>query len=267
MSVVLLATACLGTEPTAAPCQLLAGQVRPPAQENVTMWQRLLADVILPQRKSMREKHWTYYPDVAASIAHYFPAALKGRPTRTIRVAEVGTMFGGLAEHLLSALPGVEVFVVDPFLAGYDQGDQMSKKYSKVMKEMNGSARELSDAWALGMAHDLTSRHGCRYRLFHEKSLEAVHRFENLVFDVIFVDGLHTFAGVAADLAAYWPLVNSKKGILIGNDFRIPWFPGVQKAFRSFVSQHPEVEMIEGHRGVPPGDGNVLLRRKGSVQI
>jgi hypothetical protein len=268
MSALVFARACLGSEHGGARCQRLRGQVHPPAaQENSTeteLWRSLLEKCILPRRASMQEKHWKYYPDVTTSIALQFPEAKQQAPGRPIRVLEVGTMFGGLAEHLLSALPGIEMYVVDPFLAGYDWRDQMSNVYWQVTRAINGSASVLSGAWALAMAHDLSSRHGCRYRLFHERSLDAVRRFEahQLFFDVAFIDGLHTFEGVVADLAAYWPRVSKERGILIGNDFKYKWFPGVQKAFKSFAAQHPEIEMLEGRRAVAPGEGNVLLRRK-----
>lgn len=54
--------------------------------------------------------------------------------------------------------------------------------------------------------------------------------------DVIHIDAAHDYASVAADLAAWWPLLK-KGGVLIGDDYRTDggWL-GVRQAFDEFAA-------------------------------
>jgi len=56
-----------------------------------------------------------------------------------------------------------------------------------------------------------------------------------LSFDVIYIDGSHDEADVAADLASYWPLVRFG-GVMFGDDYDNFW-PGVKRSVNSFVSR------------------------------
>jgi predicted O-methyltransferase YrrM len=57
--------------------------------------------------------------------------------------------------------------------------------------------------------------------LLKMESLEAAERFENGYFDIIYIDGSHTYEAVKADLNAWWPKLKVG-GVLIGDDY---WEP------------------------------------------
>jgi SAM-dependent methyltransferase len=60
-----------------------------------------------------------------------------------------------------------------------------------------------------------------------------------LTFDAIYVDGSHDYLDVAADIAAYWPLLRSG-GVMLGDDYCSKW-PGVMDAVDEFAGPRSEV--------------------------
>jgi predicted O-methyltransferase YrrM len=59
---------------------------------------------------------------------------------------------------------------------------------------------------------------GERARLHRAASVEAARMFADGFFDLVFVDGDHTYAGATADLAAWWPKLRPG-GIFCGDDY------------------------------------------------
>jgi len=82
----------------------------------------------------------------------------------------------------------------------------------------------------------LQTHYGNRCRLIRDSSDEAAKRFKSVgeKFDVIFIDGDHTYEGVRKDLALYWPLLKDK-GIFSGHDYQIA---SVKKAVDEFAKKH-----------------------------
>jgi predicted O-methyltransferase YrrM len=80
----------------------------------------------------------------------------------------------------------------------------------------------------------------------------------NIVADVIHLDGAHHYSSVLADLEAWWPLLRPG-GILIGDDYDPHWL-GVVRAFNEFF----------GALGIDPGEEveNVKCRiRKPALSV
>lgn len=69
--------------------------------------------------------------------------------------------------------------------------------------------------------------------------------------DLIYIDGSHDEPDVAADLAAFWPLLRSQ-GVLLGDDYAPDW-PGVRRAVDAFALANPFLEITQ--------TGKWLLRR------
>ena len=154
----------------------------------------VLHKLILKRRANAPWKQ--YYADVANFLSS------KRLPTEV--VVEIGTAYGGMANQLLTSLRAIELHVVDPFLGNYDPGDATSRQYDRLLRKFSLGPIEFSRAYAQAMAYDLgTLQHGCRYRLHHAKSTEAALDFPQGKIGAIFIDGLHTEAGVTADVAAW----------------------------------------------------------------
>ena len=60
--------------------------------------------------------------------------------------------------------------------------------------------------------------YGSRATLVKALSLEAAKRFPPAHFDWIYVDALHTYDAVLADLRAWWPKLRPG-GLLSGDDY------------------------------------------------
>ncbi|MBU3591454.1 class I SAM-dependent methyltransferase [Polynucleobacter sp. 78F-HAINBA] len=77
--------------------------------------------------------------------------------------------------------------------------------------------------------------------MIREKSWLAADQFQDESFDLVYIDGDHTYEGVVKDLAAWYPKVK-KGGIICGDD--IGW-PGVKKAVDEFfIRLNKEYQII-----------------------
>lgn len=60
-------------------------------------------------------------------MANFIKYTAKERGWANLAIAEIGTAYGGNANHLLSSIPYARVFAVDPFMVDYDTKDVTSK--------------------------------------------------------------------------------------------------------------------------------------------
>lgn len=186
----------------------------------------------------------------------------KAGELRTMRIVEIGTMYGGASQRIMQKLPrSIEHFVVDPFLSGYDdKGDATSVLFGSFARDKGITPAQLSRAWAKGMAYDFYQHFGCRYHLLHAKSLDGAAFFANASLDVVFIDGLHTYEGALDDTRAWWPKLNPQGGLMIFNDYGTRAFPGVQRAVHTFM-RPLGLKAKVGTHGRPPGHRNAFVVR------
>ena len=247
-------------------CPRHALQLAPPSPgQQRAHWQWVLNEIILPRRANATWNN--YYDDLVevllwkrSGTRAFKKHAIAHRPLRTL---EVGTMYGGASERIMRKLgEGVQHFVVDPFLAGFDDKDIKSVEYGLEARRRNMSSEQLSRAWAEAMAYDFHRHFGCRYSLLYAKSLEAAQHFEDGSLDAAFIDGLHTFSGVLADITAWWPKLSPQGGVMLFNDYESRKFPGVKKAIRTFFRPRGLMHYISvGNHGRPPGWRNAYMIR------
>lgn len=188
-----------------------------------------------------------YYEDVARFIRDRFDQP---------RIVEIGTAFGGLADHLAGELRRSNVYAVDPFLAGYDPQDYQSNLYSSWMETRGMSNSLFSKCWASALVTEQRARHGCRYHQLNMMSKDAALLFLDQSVDVIFIDGLHTYEGVATDILAWLPKMIRPGGVMIFND--VHDIVDVNRAVRDF-QRSLGLEVYEGKWNVPPGNGNAAV--------
>lgn len=65
---------------------------------------------------------------------------------------------------------------------------------------------------------------------------EALSRFEDPTFSLVFVDGDHTYEGVMTDYRNYAPLL-ADGGIMVFDDYANPQWPGVGRAVETIVDE------------------------------
>jgi Methyltransferase domain len=116
---------------------------------------------------------------------------------------EIGVDCGVTSEHLLSSLPTLKLFGIDPYMDYVD--------WSNVL--VTGQE---SNAFPVMM--EKTSKFDKRFVLIREKSDDAINVFEDESMDFIFVDGIHTYDQVLKDCRNYWPKLK-RNGLFCGHDF------------------------------------------------
>lgn len=67
-------------------------------------------------------------------------------------------------------------------------------------------------------------------------STEGAQMFADNSLDFVFLDGAHDYDSVVADILAWYPKLKPG-GVLAGDDFMMPPFPGVTKAVRKALPQ------------------------------
>jgi SAM-dependent methyltransferase len=145
-------------------------------------------------------------------------------------MAEIGVAYGYHAEQILGAIPAVHYVGIDPFIPGYDPQDSFAKDVEKIFRDTPTHA--MNRLW-LCVLIKLTFRYGERASLLRLTSKSAADLFDDGYFDLIYIDGDHTFDGVAKDLAAWFPKVRPG-GVFCGDDY--DW-DGVKGAVNKFAAE------------------------------
>ena len=248
-------------------CPHLPHELRAPHEKH-GVWADVLDSVILPAR---RNATWNnYYDDLATLLKWQLEAshAWTGLPhAPSLRVVEIGTMYGGASERMLTKLQTAELFVVDPFLGGFagktaeampHGGTTLPQSVYPQLRGWGLDPASLSKAWARAMAFDLRSRFGCRAHVFHNFSLAVAPFFADGSVDAAFIDGLHTYDALTADLHAWWPKIAPEGGVAILNDYGTHQHPDVAKAANAFFRKRNSTICV-GARGRPPGHRNAWV--------
>eukprot|EP00929_Paragymnodinium_shiwhaense_P103531 TRINITY_DN67080_c0_g1_i1.p1 TRINITY_DN67080_c0_g1~~TRINITY_DN67080_c0_g1_i1.p1 ORF type:complete len:522 (+),score=112.04 TRINITY_DN67080_c0_g1_i1:113-1678(+) len=143
-----------------------------------------------------------------------------GADEATVRIVEVGVRLAHTTEELLQRFPRLELVAVDPYLGA--DGD-------KIHEWVSGRLQQYSD----------------RARLLRLRSEEAAKNLSEEArekpFDLVFVDGDHSFDHVVQDIELWTPMIRGG-GILAGHDVFLPAFD-VHAALRYL--RRPRVPVVE----------------------
>lgn len=199
-----------------------------------------------------------YYDEVAVFLRQY----MKDTDRKTLRMVEIGTAYGGLASYLLANVEGLTLHAVDPFLPNYDTSDAHSVNLENWRKERRLTPEAFSAAWGRAITYDIGTRQGrgCRYFLHRQLSVDGMPQFAPESLDVVFIDGLHTPEGAAADVAVSVTRI-VPGGLVAFNDYT-HFFPGVGVSANALAVQWGGA----GAKPVPigePGHGNVYVTKPG----
>jgi hypothetical protein len=157
----------------------------------------------------------------------------------TPQIIEIGIEVGKLSATLLGRRPELVLFMVDNWAprerqpVGYvDTGDPSAMKTGDEQQEREAQARAVA------------LEYPGRAFIVKDDSVHAAQRFKNCVFDLVFIDGDHSFEGVLADLSA-WRLKVRIGGWIGGHDYGNPTsdqdMSGVKSAVDSyFTGMMPE---------------------------
>jgi predicted O-methyltransferase YrrM len=129
---------------------------------------------------------------------------------------EVGCKEGRTTGHILKTVPESHVIAIDPWMKQEATKDPTKETYQ---------AWDFDDIEKQFWAN--VGEHKERCTMERMTSQQFAEGNPNQ-YDIVFIDALHDYLNVKADIAAYWPLVRIG-GILSGHDFNHKW-PGVERA-------------------------------------
>lgn len=131
--------------------------------------------------------------------------------------AEVGVADGIYSEKLCKAIPGLELFCIDPWETYSDN------RRGGGVQQQHDNFEKAKQKLLPFKTHFL--------RMF---SMDAVRQFEDESLDFVFIDGNHDFDFVMEDLIA-WSRKVRKGGIISGHDYYHFHNSGVIEAVNAFT--------------------------------
>jgi hypothetical protein len=156
------------------------------------------------------------------------------RRFRCRRVAEVGVWKGDLSRMLLRRCGLEHLLLVDPLERGrnlfvsHSRGPHPAMMepgvYNCRMGEETLTQAELDDVYT-GLVAELDRDHPGRTTFLRLPSLDAAPLVADGSLDLVFIDAVHLYEDVLADVAAWLPKV-APGGVLAGDDYT-PAFRGV----------------------------------------
>ena len=154
---------------------------------------------------------------------------------------EVGTDHGQYAQQLLSGIPDLVLYCIDPYLA-YTEGDEVH-----TQEEMESIYQEALER--------TKSTEGFRGKIMRTTSMDALQYFDENCLDFVFIDGNHSYSYVKEDITE-WTKKVKPGGIVAGHDYKVD--PendyGVIEAVGEYVKENnisPLFEFRGGGRLVP----------------
>lgn len=144
---------------------------------------------------------------------------------------EIGVQEGKFSEKILQTSHPSIYHMVDPYICHSDES------YQADPANVSQNSQEILYHKVLHKFSDEINK-GSVY-LHRKKSLEAVEIFPDNYFDFIYIDAMHHYDAVLADLNAYFPKLKTS-GILAGHDYSVQRDAramnfGVVEAVRDFL--------------------------------
>jgi hypothetical protein len=139
------------------------------------------------------------------------------------RGAEIGVWYGVNAKVILDNVPGLRLYLVDPYKE-YQAG---RSHYSQEMLD-------------LAFKRAIRRLHGQNIKFFRLTSLEASRRIPDEILDFVYIDGNHSFKDVLLDLLLWVPKVKIG-GFISGHDYfnrRARGNVGVKAAVDAYTSYY-----------------------------
>lgn len=144
-------------------------------------------------------------------------SAVLAMPRRKLVVAEVGVYEGANALTLIT-LPIERLYLIDM----WGKGEQ--PHYGHTMNQWEGMYRRVEHKFG-NLPH---------VNIMRMKSMDAVKRFDDKFFDLVYIDATHTYEAVLEDLNAWWPKIKSS-GYIVGDDWR---WEGIKKGVTEFSQKN-----------------------------
>jgi len=141
------------------------------------------------------------------------------------KVCEIGVFKGEFSKILLEKLKPTELHLIDPFNGMMCSGDKDGNNI--VWVNLDEIYKSLTENY----------KDNPNVILHKGLSFDVLNTFEDDYFDLIYIDGDHSYDGVKLDLNMSLKKVK-KDGYICGHDYTLEKFEGVYNAVNEFCSEN-----------------------------
>ncbi len=144
---------------------------------------------------------------------------------KKIKICEIGVFKGEFSKILIDNLDTIEIHLIDIFEGEMCSGDKDGNNI--IFTNLNDEYVNLKKIYENN-----------KNVIIHKgTSYEILNQFKNEYFDMIYIDGDHTYDGVKKDLKITYDKVKCS-GFICGHDYVSPRFDGVVRAVNEFCEEH-----------------------------
>jgi len=145
---------------------------------------------------------------------------LKSFDKNTI-ICEIGVFQGEFSKFIKENLSPSELHLIDIFEGNGCSGDKDGNNI--IWTNLNEEYYKLVDYFS----------NDSSVIIHKNKSLDVLNKFDDNYFDLIYIDGDHSYEGVKSDLSVSF-LKTKNGGLICGHDYTSDKFPGVVQAVNEF---------------------------------
>jgi hypothetical protein len=138
-------------------------------------------------------------------------------------MAEVGVWKGRMSFEILKSHGQVVLHMIDRWEVP-DKNDSYAKSGSEISEK---EQKEFD--FAFHEAVNVATRFRERVHIVRDDSAESAGKYEDCTFDLVFIDGDHSYHGCLRDIVAWLPKVKNG-GWISGHDYNHPKQGNVKKA-------------------------------------
>ncbi len=155
-------------------------------------------------------------------------------PARPCFAAEVGVWKGKTSEQVLSQHRDVVLYMIDRWEPPPPE-DSYFNSGSTTARLANADYRT-----AFQLCVNIANRYGDRARMVRSDSAAAAREYGDRFFDLVFIDGDHSYDGVKRDTIAWLPKV-ADGGWIGGHDYAHPDQGDVKRAVDELMGTMPRL--------------------------
>lgn len=140
---------------------------------------------------------------------------------KNIKICEIGVFMGEFSKKIFKELTPSELHLIDIFEGEMCSGDKDGN---------NIIWTNLEQQYTLLKNHFNNNNN---VHIHKGKSYEVLNNFDDYYFDIVYIDGDHSYDGVKKDLAVSFQKVKPN-GLICGHDYTVKMFEGVVRAVDEF---------------------------------
>jgi hypothetical protein len=144
---------------------------------------------------------------------------------KNLKIAEIGVFKGDYSKYIFDVLQPCELHLIDLFHGDMCSGDKDGKNLETVNLDV-----EYENLKEYFIKNNNVFLH-------KGKSYDIMNNFDDFFFDIIYIDGDHSYDGVLLDLEISLLKIKND-GYIIGHDYTNIMFPDIVRAVDYFVNKY-----------------------------